>query len=88
MTAPRYKSVSAIGNRVTLVTCQGECRQRASAAASSVVTAASSASPWISKLITSDGRSIAATIVAPWHDRAAPLQVLITGSTVEAGSRI
>ena len=41
-----------------------------------------------SKLITSDGRSIAATIVAPWHDRAAPLQVLITGSTLEAGSRI
>ena len=40
------------------------------------------------KLITSDGRSIAATIVAPWHDRAAPLQVLITGSTLEAGSRI
>jgi hypothetical protein len=31
MTAPRYKSVSAIGNRVTLVTCQGEmqaARQR------------------------------------------------------------
>jgi hypothetical protein len=23
MTAPRYKSVSAIGNRVTFVTCQG-----------------------------------------------------------------
>ena len=31
MTAPRYKSVSAIGNRVTLVTCLGEvqaARQR------------------------------------------------------------
>ena len=24
ITAPRYKSVSAIGNRVTLVTCKGE----------------------------------------------------------------
>jgi hypothetical protein len=66
----------------------GKCRQRARAAASSVLTAASSGEPSISKLITSDGRSMAATIVAPWYDRAAPLQVLITGSTLEAGSRI
>jgi hypothetical protein len=85
MTGPRYKSVSAFGNRVTLVTCQGECRQRARAAASSVVTAASSASPWIGKLITSDGRSMAATIVAPWHDRAAPLQVFDNGQHSRSG---
>jgi hypothetical protein len=43
ITAPRYKSVSAIGNRVTFVTCRGTCRQRASAVGSSVLTAASSA---------------------------------------------